>query len=198
MPEYRVSIKDFTDLNYLGLQSLLADHFKDVEVVDSYHNGNQPDLIISGKPHGWTDPEVFSYPRPSVLLIAPLEDSQVLSQVIRNGVDGFLTPECGKDEIVQALYAMKARDKFYCQKVIKVILNQQGLEGNNGCEPVSLTSRETQIVRLIARGNSTVKIAEKLNLSVHTINTHRKRIMKKLDLKSPVELIRYAFESGLA
>ncbi len=64
--------------------------------------------------------------------------------------------------------------------------------------PVALlTQRETQIIQLIAEGNSTVTIARKLNLSHHTINSHRKSILKKLNIKSPAQLIIYAIDTGL-
>ena len=65
------------------------------------------------------------------------------------------------------------------------------------CEPTDLSPREFEVLQLITKGHKTVQIADELNVSVHTINSHRKNILKKLNLKSPTELIVYAMETGL-
>ena len=65
------------------------------------------------------------------------------------------------------------------------------------CEPTDLSKREFEVLELIAKGFRTADIAEKLFVSIHTINSHRKNILKKLKLKSPAQLIVYAIESKL-
>ena len=65
------------------------------------------------------------------------------------------------------------------------------------CEPTNLTPREYEVLELITRGKTTAQIAEELHLSVHTINSHRKNILRKLNMNSPAELIVYALESGI-
>ena len=67
----------------------------------------------------------------------------------------------------------------------------------NGCDPISLTDREVEIVKLIAEGLTTKDIAEKLFLSFHTISTHRKNIFRKAGITNSSELVRYAVRRGL-
>jgi DNA-binding NarL/FixJ family response regulator len=70
-------------------------------------------------------------------------------------------------------------------------------EVGQNCEPTDLSKREFEVLELIAKGFRTADIAEKLFVSIHTINSHRKNILKKLKLKSPAQLIVYAIESKL-
>ncbi len=65
------------------------------------------------------------------------------------------------------------------------------------CEPTNLSPREFEVLELITKSMTTAQIADELHLSVHTINSHRKNILKKLNLNSPAELIVYALETGL-
>jgi DNA-binding CsgD family transcriptional regulator len=67
----------------------------------------------------------------------------------------------------------------------------------SGSEASVLTARETEILELIARGHSTVAIADRLFLSPHTVQTHRKRIIRKLNINSPTEFVIYALDFGL-
>jgi DNA-binding CsgD family transcriptional regulator len=68
-------------------------------------------------------------------------------------------------------------------------------EGN--CDPTILTVRETEILKLIAKGRSSQQIADQLHLSPHTIQTHRKSIIRKLNIKSPTEFVIYAMDLGI-
>ena len=70
-------------------------------------------------------------------------------------------------------------------------------EQEENCEPTDLSPREFQVLKLITKGKKTVEIADNLNVSVHTINSHRKNMLKKLNLNSPTELVVYAIESGI-
>lgn len=199
MSGYKVSIQNFNELTDIGLRSLLQQEFNDLVFLNNTSKNSfesqSPDLIISGVLNDHILAGLLESPRPAVLLITPVERNDYhLNAALQRGVDGFLTPECGRDEIAQAVLAVRAKDQFYCQKVIKAVLNKQK---EDDCDPVSLSPREIEVVKLIAKGLSTAQIADQLHLSVHTINSHRKRIMKKLELKSPVELVRFAFETGL-
>ena len=87
---------------------------------------------------------------------------------------------------------------FFCQKIIDIILKKSiGEDVHPKKELAPLTARETEIVQLIAQGLIAKEIASRLNLSTHTVYTHRKKIMKKLELTSSSELILYALQNGL-
>jgi DNA-binding NarL/FixJ family response regulator len=76
-------------------------------------------------------------------------------------------------------------------------MEKRAEEVNANCEPTDLSPREYEVLQLITKGQKTVDIADTLHVSVHTINSHRKSILKKLNMKSPAELIVYAMESGI-
>ncbi len=115
-------------------------------------------------------------------------------KIINSGALGWLTKECEKNEILAALESMARGERFICNKILDVILEKKHGETNAEND---LTDREVEIIKLIAERYSNQEIAEKLFISIHTVYTHRKNIMKKLQLKSPVELILYAIDKGI-
>jgi two-component system response regulator NreC len=121
-----------------------------------------------------------------VLIISNDDDTIEIKRRIALGVEGFLTKTCSLHEIQLAVDTIIRGGRFYCQKILGIMTNQEEALS------VELTPREEQIVRMISKGTASSHIAEKLNLSIHTINSHRKNIIKKLGFKSPTELIAYA------
>src|SRR5690606_10276647 len=114
------------------------------------------------------------------------------------GAHGYLTYECDEDEIIHAVFALKKGEKFYCNKVLDIVLNKHLYKKENeSCEPTSLSERETQIVKLLARGQTNKQVAEKLIISPHTVHTYRKNIMKKIGVRSISELTIYCVSIGL-
>lgn len=135
-------------------------------------------------------------PTVPVLVITADHDKQTIIQVLDTGVNGFLFKDCYEDEITRAVETIIKGEKFFCNKVFDILMENRQQKEEPDCFPAELTPREISIIKLVATGQSTINIAEKLNLSPHTISTHRKNIIKKLKIKSPVELITYAFELG--
>ncbi len=134
-----------------------------------------------------------AFPKLSLLGITNEKEKTQLLKIVKN-CNSCLTEKCGEKEIKQALEAVSIDERFICSNILETILENTREEKMSG---VSLTPRETEIVTLIAEGNSNQEISEKLFLSIHTVYTHRKNIMKKLRLKSPVELVLYALENGI-
>jgi len=138
------------------------------------------------------------YPNLRVLIISNIESPKEVLSVLEKGVEGFLTRQCDEDEIKHAVFAINKGEKFYCNKVLDIILNKQfGPNEEENCEPTILSARENEITALIARGNTNKEIADKLHLSHHTVHTHRRNILKKLGAKSVSELTVYAMNVGL-
>ena len=136
-------------------------------------------------------------PSTKILVISNHNEKQNILSVIKQGALGYLTKECEADEIIKALDAVSKGEKFFCSKILDVILDKHYEPYNKNGSTILLSGREVEIIKLIAEGNSNQNIADKLFLSIHTIYTHRKNIMKKLKLKSPVELVLYALNSGI-
>lgn len=129
-----------------------------------------------------------------ILVISDFLKKENVQKLLNGGVLGYLTKECEKNEILTALESIVRGEKFICNKVLDVIL---GKKHNEISIENDLTDREVEIIKLIAERYSNREIAEKLFISIHTVYTHRKNIMKKLNLRSPVELILYAIDKGI-
>lgn len=125
-----------------------------------------------------------------ILVISEDEDAVEINRQIKSGVHGFLTKNCSVEEIQTALNTIKQDGRFYCQRVLDAISD------NEFEQTLELSEREMQIIKFIGRGLSSSDIAKKLLVSIHTVNSHRKNILKKLGLKSPTELIIYAVDKG--
>jgi DNA-binding NarL/FixJ family response regulator len=165
---------------------------------------DQPDILIMD----YNQPDSFShrtverireqYPNINILIISGDEDKKAIYDVLESGVNSFLTKTCDEHEIKDAIAATAKGDKFYCTRIIDYLLEKSFAKDEvEDCSPTPLSPREVEIVRLIAQGLIAKEIADELSLSTHTIYTHRKNIMKKLNMNSSSELILYALNNGL-
>lgn len=136
-------------------------------------------------------------PLSKILVISSDNDKMNIFRVLEYGVNGFLTKECGKDQIIKAIYALAKGEKFFCDKVLDMLLTKKIPGGGRSYKPVTLSGRETEIAKSIAAGKTTKDIAKEFYISIHTVRTHRKNIMKKLGVKSVSELVLYAVENGM-
>ncbi|MCO5232792.1 MAG: response regulator transcription factor [Chitinophagales bacterium] len=138
-------------------------------------------------------------PNINILVISSDANSQHVFQALNYGAVSFLTKECGYDEIINALLATEKSEKFICHRIIDVIIHNKLFNTNEAdCRPYALSLRELEIIQLTAKGLSAKEIAQQLFLSLHTVYTHKKNIMKKLNLNSSSEMILYAINNGIA
>jgi DNA-binding NarL/FixJ family response regulator len=131
-----------------------------------------------------------------ILLIADTINPSGVLKTINSGIQGFLTKECDGDEIIHAIHALIKGERFFCNNVLNILLNKDAIEAED-CSPTSLTERETEIIKEIVNGLTSKEVGEKLFISAHTVQTHRKNIMRKLKVGSVSELILYAIRTGL-
>lgn len=163
----------------------------------------KPDLlIIDYNQEGFFSTEnIFHikkhYPKVKILVISSDKNNDRILKVLESGVNSYITRECDEGEIINAVFAISRGDKFFCNKIIDILLQKKFTPEEQDCEPTSLTEREIEITKLIAEGLTAKEIANKLFISYHTVHTHRKNIMKKLNAKSSNELTLYAINIGL-
>lgn len=119
-----------------------------------------------------------------------------IATAIRSGINGYLLKDCCKEEIIEAVNETINGKQFFCGNVFG-ILQETEEEKTDKCEGVSLSKREIEIIQLIAEGLTNKEIADKLFLSSHTVNTHRKNIMHKLRLKNTAGIVIYALKENL-
>jgi len=134
-------------------------------------------------------------PKTEVLLLSMFADEEYILKAARAGAAGYLLKEGLAEELVEAIHIICKREQFYLSRVItNEWLRRSIEEGKLPREP--LTPREREVLELIARGLTNKEIAAELGLSVKTVETHRAKLMEKLDLHTAAGLIRYALTKG--
>jgi DNA-binding NarL/FixJ family response regulator len=137
----------------------------------------------------------------SRVLILTLDDSeQLIRDVLSAGARGFLLKSDAARDLVSAVDALRQDKTYFTSKVASMVLNgflERGSGANVGPSVSPLTSREREVVQLLAEGKSTKEVACVLNLSVKTAETHRSNIMRKLELHSVSALVLYAVRNNI-
>lgn len=177
--------------NAMELSQILQDKSSDVVILDY----NQPGAF--GKE---TIKMIKTQsPKTNVLIISADDNKKRIYEILEMGVNSFLTKQCDEDEIISAVGATAKGEKFFCNNVLNYLLEKSFSkdEIDEDCSPTPLTLREREIVQLVAQGKIAKEIAHLLDLSTHTVYTHRKNIMRKLQLNSTSELVMYALNHGL-
>lgn len=136
------------------------------------------------------------YKSAKILAITPSLAKQIIHKSLSYGVDSYLLDDCDKQEILEAIEDTYNGKQFYCGMVIN-ILSEKNEDNNLDCEGISLSEREIEIIKLISDGLTNKEIADKLYLSTHTVNTHRKNIMHKLNIKNTAGIVIYAVKENI-
>lgn len=137
-----------------------------------------------------------SYPGFYPLLVVPKVEQNDLRHLVKQSAIAIVTKNCSQREMLVALEAALHREKFVCNKVMEAFL-ETGAPAHELSAATRLSDREISVIRLIADGLSTDEIGDKLHLSPHTVHAHRKNILKKLNVKTPVELVVKAFRERI-
>jgi two-component system invasion response regulator UvrY len=117
-------------------------------------------------------------------------------KMMRNGAMGYVTKSSNKNEMYDAIRSVMKGEKYICAEIQRNITNQVLMDDDEN-KLSRLTEREIEIIKLIKNGSTNKEIAEKLFLSPRTVETHRARILKKLDLKNSLSLVKYINDSFL-
>ena len=212
MNPIKVVIADSQDLTRFGLrylisgekQLLLSGEVKTSKDAIKSCKEKSPEVLILDyeKTEGFSIEEIAKVknasPTTKILVISSDENRDTIHTILEKGVSSFLTKDCDETEVKNAIYATAKGEKFFCGKILDIIFEKHYTKDDvETCEPTELTTRELEIVQLIADGRSTKEIADQLCLSHHTIYTHKKNVMKKLGIKSTSELILYAVNIGM-
>jgi len=135
------------------------------------------------------------YPDTKIIILSMHNERVYIEKMYNAGVAGYLLKTAGKNEIIEAIEKVYQGGKYFSQEVTAAIIESNQQKGDS-LHSSELTKREKEIVKLIAHGSSSKDIAAKLFLSIETIKTHRKNIMRKLDLNSTAAFVKYAVENS--
>lgn len=140
---------------------------------------------------------VKSYPSTKVIAFSSFDDSNFVKQIFRGGAKGYLLKNADKQAIVKAIESVMVNEDFM-DETIKRILLQESITGHRrSIYEIPLTKREKEILQLIANGLSNQEIADKLYISLRTVETHRFNLTQKLDVKNAAGLVKEAIKRGL-
>ncbi len=134
-------------------------------------------------------------PRTRVLALSMHKDSVYVREILRAGARGYLLKDAIDRDLVAAVRAVAAGEGYLSPAVSEAVLSDYRRHVNDPLD--LLTSREREVLQLIAEGKTNKEIASILSLSVYTVDAHRGRIMEKLNVHSVSELVRFAVRAGL-
>jgi len=140
-------------------------------------------------------------PQQRILILTVTDAEQMAQELLRVGVKGYVLKSDASTDLVKAVEALQLNRTFFNsgveQMVLAGYLNGGGCSMTRTCGVSNLTSREREVVQLLAEGKTSKEVAVALDLSVKTAETHRANIMRKLDLHSVSELVLYAVRNDI-
>nr|WP_263314954.1 nitrate respiration regulation response regulator NreC [Mammaliicoccus sp. Marseille-Q6498] len=174
---------------------MVSKHRPDVLIMDLSMPPGESGLIATGKIS-----EDFKDTK--ILILTMFDDEEYLFHVLRNGAKGYILKNAPDEELIHAVRTIYNGEMYIDSKVTSSLVNElmnpsKDLEHKSKDPFKVLSQRELEILPLIAKGYGNKDIAEKLFVSVKTIEAHKARIMEKLNLKSRPELVEYAMKKKL-
>ncbi|MEM1122310.1 MAG: response regulator transcription factor [Bacteroidota bacterium] len=174
------------------------------EVLDRLKEA-QPDVILMditmGDTSGIDTTKLVKkdYPQIKVLALSMHSESSYIVKMLEVGASGYLLKDAGKEEMETAIRVVAKGNTYYSQQVSSIIV--QHLTNPNKMKEdksnVPLTKREKEVLKLIADEYSNPEIAEKLFISIRTVDTHRRNLLEKLQVKNTAGLVKYAIKFGI-
>ncbi len=214
MKKVRILLADDHTVMRTGLRLLLERH-EHLEVVGEAKDGREaveaaaslaPDVVVMdiAMPNlngiEATRQIVSRSPGTAVVILSMHSDETYLMRAIRTGARGYLLKDSAEGDLIRAIDAVAAGRSFFSPKISKILLEEhvrelryKGMEDSYDL----LTTREREILQLLAEGRANKEVAALLNLSLYTVETHRGNLMQKLNLHSPAELVLYAVRKGI-
>lgn len=207
----RLLIADDHQLLRQGLRALL-DSQSDMTVVDEASDGRDvvakaarlaPDVVLMdiGMPElNGIDAtrqigEQSSGPR--IIALSMHADRQFVQGVLRAGATGYLLKDSAFEELAEAVRRVHEGQVYLSPTIAGVVVESLQSDSDHGENVDGLTAREREVLQLMSEGHSTKEIAQRLHISVKTVETHRRQVMHKLDIFSVAELTKYAIRNGL-
>lgn len=191
---------------------LLLSGFEGVEVVGQVNNGKQVltflekfpvDLVLSDLHMPYMNGVEMilhirrRFPKVQVLVLTMAEDSTHIREALQAGAAGYVLKSAGKEELEKALATIASGQQYISSNVLQELYRHTVSIDEASDLLTVLTSREIDVIKLIAQEYSSNQIAEKLFISLNTVETHRKNLFKKLNVKNSLGLIKFALKHGL-
>jgi len=216
MEKTRIILVDDHQLVRTGIANLLNDE-PGFEIIGEAADSNeflalldkiQPDIaILDIAMPGMSGIELTrliagSYPAIRVLILSMYTSEEYIFNAINAGAKGYLPKNISRKELIEAVHSVARGEEYYAESISNVILKsyikkaKSGPEDSNNNEN-QLSKRELEVLRLFAEGFSNQEIADKLFISIRTVESHKNHIMQRLELKSSVDLVKFAIRNNI-
>lgn len=137
------------------------------------------------------------YPDIKVLALTTLDKGSFIQQMLKNGASGYLLKNTCQDELLTAIETVYKGETFINDQTNKILLNSLMNKNSNASFIPTLTRREKEVLDLIAKEMTTKEVSEELHISLNTVETHRRNLIQKFNVRNSVGLIREAIQKGL-
>lgn len=209
----KIIVADDQQLIRQGICSLLAQR-ADMKVVGEAGNGSSvvqlvrkllPDVVIMdvNMPHFdsvETTRQILSESsKVKVIVLLRYFNRLLVADMFKMGVAGFLLKQCDFEELLEAIRTVLDNQIYVSPRIASMMVDSYNTKSSDsdGAKDLVLTEREYEIIKLLSEGKSTKVIALHVNMSVQTVDACRRQIMKKLNLDSLAQLVKYAIRQGL-
>jgi DNA-binding NarL/FixJ family response regulator len=215
MKKIKIILVDDHQMFRDGVKSILHDE-QNIELVGEVGNGSdlysllestQADMVITDiSMPDISGIEVAKYisenfPDIKILILSMHVREDFIIKAIEAGANGYIPKDSSMNELLEAINTISKGQNYFNREIsdtiLKSFINQSRLQ-KEAEKKESLTSRELEIIRNVVDGLTNKEIAEKLFISIRTVDSHKNNIMHKLNLKSSVELVKYAIKNKLA
>ena len=205
----RIMLVDDHPVVRKGLASCLASH-PNLQIVGEAADGQEalnkakqisPDIVVMDidmpQMDGLAVTEVLrkELPNVKVLIMSMHRHTEYVLRILQSGARGYVLKDATPEELVKAIETVNTGEPFFSRDVARLALNQF-VRGGSGPNGTNLTNREREVLTQIAEGLSNKEIASRLGVGVRTVETHRERIMRKLNIHSVAGLTKYAISKG--
>jgi len=216
MENIKIFLVDDHQLILDGIKALLSG-VNDISIIGEATNGNEllekiplarPDVILMDislpDVSGIELTRIISkkHPASKILILSMYTNEDFVFNAMKAGARGYLPKNTSRQEILDAIYTIHAGQEFFGESISQVILKSflrkvTEPEKNTGEGTQPLTSRELEILKLFAEGFNNKEISNKLDISIRTVESHKNHIVKKLGLKSTVEMVKFAIRNKI-
>jgi DNA-binding NarL/FixJ family response regulator len=202
----RIVMADDHEVVRAGIRRLLSVD-KSIKILDEASNGkdlvdlvkyHNPDVVLTdimmpiqnGIEATLEIKEKYSFM--CVIMLTAYEDSFHLDKALSAGADGYLSKDVGAKELIESIHNVMKGDRVFSKSIIKLTQKKYIPEDSYESTPIIITKREQEILNLVSNGKTSAEIADKLFLSVRTVESHRYNLMQKLGIKNAAGLARYS------